>query len=292
MKFPNLRGAMNVSLHAAGPGGQGSEDICAPVHGNPRRFPLAFTLVEILIAMAILSLVLAAIYSTWTAILRAAKVGKDAAAAVQRARMAGRTIEEALGSTISFVQNQRYYSFEAKNGSDATLSFVTRLSPSFPRAGKFSGLDVRRVTFSVESTGGTRQLVLRQNPLLMDLDPDEKARPVILADNVKEFKTEFYDARLEDWTDEWKQTNQIPTLVKVTIKLADNQFSTQVREQITRIVSLPSVAVAPIWQMPRIMPGLPPGVNPGLPNQPPNTAPTGPTMSPGFLPNNPTGVPR
>jgi type II secretion system protein J len=258
------------------------------INSRPSRLFRGFTLVEILIAMAILAMVLAAIYSTWTAILRASKVGKDAAAAVQRARMAGRTIEEALGSTLSFIQNQVYYAFVAKNGSEASLSFVTRLSPSFPRAGKFSGLDVRRVTFSVEqASGGARQLVLRQTPLLMDLDPDEKNRPVVLATNVKEFKSEFWDPRLEDWIDEWKQTNRLPIMVKVTIKLADSQFSTQVREQITRIVSLPAVAVQPIWQMPRNLPV--PGVpgNPALPNQPnpavPN--PNQPNLNPGFLQN-------
>jgi len=63
-----------------------------------RRFAglAGFTLVEILVALGIFSLVLAAIYSSWTAILRASKVGTEAAAAVQRARMTGRTIEEFL----------------------------------------------------------------------------------------------------------------------------------------------------------------------------------------------------
>src|SRR5215472_15070623 len=79
----------------------------------------AFTLVEILIALGIFSMVLAAIYSTWTAILRASKAGRDAAAAVQRARMAGRTIEESLGSVQAFTVHQRfhpeYYSFLAQN---------------------------------------------------------------------------------------------------------------------------------------------------------------------------------
>ena len=70
-----------------------------PAKSRTRR---AFTLVEILVAMGILSLVLASIYSTWTAILRASKSGLDAAAAVQRARMAGRTIEESLGSAMMF----------------------------------------------------------------------------------------------------------------------------------------------------------------------------------------------
>jgi prepilin-type N-terminal cleavage/methylation domain-containing protein len=66
---------------------------------------LAFTLIEIMIAMGIFSLVLAAIYTTWTAILRASKVGSDAAASVQRARIAIRTLEESLGSVQSFALN-------------------------------------------------------------------------------------------------------------------------------------------------------------------------------------------
>jgi type II secretion system protein J len=240
----------------------------------------AFTLVEILIAIGIFSMVLAAIYSTWTAILRASKVGLEAAAAVQRARIAGRTIEETLGSVQSFALNQAYYAFVSENGSEATLSFVSRLSPSFPRSGKFAGLDVRRVTFSLEQNhDGGRQLVLRQTPLLMEMDKDERNYPLVLAKNVKEFKTEFWEMRLQDWMDEWKQTNQIPVLVRVTLKLADNAYSTQVRQQVTRIVSLPSVTVQPGWQAPRQQPG-PGGVgNPGAPGSP------GLPGSPGVLPS-------
>ena len=250
----------------------------------------AFTLVEILIAIGIFSIVLAAIFSTWTAILRASKVGRDSADAVQRARIAGRTIEETLGSVQSFALNQMDYAFVSENGSEALLSFVSRLSPSFPRSGKFAGLDVRRVTFSLEpGRDGGRQLVLRQTPLLMEIDKDEKNYPLVLAKNVKEFKTEFWDMRTQEWKDEWKQTNQIPVLVKVTLKLADNAFSTQVRQQVTRIVSLPSVTVQPGWQMPNAQPGqggLNPGAPgaPGAPGSPGNPAVPG---SPGVIPGLP-----
>jgi len=231
--------------------------------------------------MGILSLVLAAIYSSWTAILRASKTGLEAAAAVQRARIAGRLIEESLGSVQSFAANQRYYSFVSQNGSEPMLSFVARLSPSFPRNGRFGGLDVRRVVFSVNNH---RDLVLQQYPLLMDMDEDEKNYPLVVASNVKEFKTEFWDPRLGDWIDEWKQTNQIPVMVKVTLRLADNQYSTQVGEQLTRIVSLPAVSVQPGWQMPRNLPGAPvtPG-NPAVPGQgiPGNPPPPGNPAYPG-----------
>ena len=246
-----------------------------PATGNLQpavRSVRAFTLVEILIAIGIFSMVLVAIYSTWTAILRARKVGGDAAAAVQRARITGRTIEETLGSVQSFALNQKYYAFVVENGNEAMLSFVSRLSPSFPRSGKFAGLDVRRVTFSLESAPeGGRQLVLRQNALLMDMDKDEQNYPLVLAKNVKEFKTELWDPRLQDWTDEWKFTNQIPTLVKVSLALADNKFSSQVRQAVTRIVSLPSVMVAPMWQSPRQQAGSNNPANPNIPGTPPGS---------------------
>ncbi|HEV2207524.1 MAG TPA: prepilin-type N-terminal cleavage/methylation domain-containing protein [Verrucomicrobiae bacterium] len=234
-----------------------------------------FTLVEILIAMGILSLVLAAIYSSWTAILRASKVGTETAAAVQRARMASRTIEESLGSAVSFAANQQYYFFDAENGDNSSLSFVTHLGPSFPRSGKFGDFTVRRVTFTVEKgRDGTSDLMLRQQPLLMDMDKDEQEFPLVLAKDVKSFKTEFWDLQLQDWTDEWKQTNQLPVMVKVSLEIADNPLSARkAREQIVRIVSLPSMMVQPGFQVPRL-----PGLMPGQQLQP------GPGQVPGQIP--------
>jgi type II secretion system protein J len=216
----------------------------------------AFTLLEIMIAISIFALVLTGIYSSWTAILRARKVAGDAAASVQRARISIRIMEDSLGSVESFVRNANYYSFIGENGSEASLSFVARLAKSFPRSGKFGDLDVRRLTFTVEKApDNSRQLVLRQNPVLMDLDIDEKEHPLVLAKNVQDFQLQFWDLRLNDWTDEWTQTNQIPKLVMVTLKLSDSPYSTQVHEEVTRIVSIPAMAVQPGWQMPMAPPG-------------------------------------
>ena len=64
----------------------------------------AFTLVEIMLAITILALVLTAIYSSWTAILRASKVATEATAAVQRSRISLRVLEDSLSSVQSFAQ--------------------------------------------------------------------------------------------------------------------------------------------------------------------------------------------
>jgi hypothetical protein len=242
-----------------------------------------------LIAIALFSLVLVAIYSSWTAILRSSKSGQQAAATMQRLRIVARILEDSLGSATCFVQNYAYYSFVAQNGSDhPTLSFVARLSKDFPRSGNFGDFDLRRLFFSVESgPDSSSQLVLRQVPIMMDLDTspdnpmmvDEKNHPVVLARNVQEFKFLLWDQKQNDWVDEWKETNQLPRGIIVTLRLADTTRLGSAQEEITRIISLPATGVPLIWQMPRGMPG--PGMPgmPGMPGpggvQPPGTTPPG-----------------
>ena len=232
-----------------------------------------------MIAIGILSIILSAIYSSWTAILRSSKTGLEAAASAQRARMTIRELEESLGSAQSFAANLPYYAFVAENGNEASLSFVARLSKSFLRSGKFGDLDMRRVTFSVEpSPDGGRQLVLRQNPLVMELDTDEKEHPIVLAKNVKGFEMQFWatDKKPPDWVDEWREqkTNQLPSMVMITLKLADSPQSTRITEEITRIISIPSMTVQPVWQVTR---------GPGGPGGPGGLVPPGGVVPPGGL---------
>ena len=233
------------------------------------RSPAGFTLVEILMAMAIFGLVLAAIYGSWSAILRASRTGLEAAAQAQRERVAIHAIEDALTSARSFGADLQHYSFVAENGSEATLSFVARLPKSFPRGGKFGDLDVRRVTFSVENGPGShRQLVLRQSPILMEFDEDEKEHPLVLAKNVKDLLLEFWNANANEWVEEWSQSNSLPKMVKVTLRLADpNQaYVSSQQEEITRIVALPSITVPAVMQVPNLtgVGGPPPGTQPGI----------------------------
>jgi len=252
----------------------------------------AFTLVEMMIAIALFSMVLAAIYSSWTAILRASKTGLEAAASAQRARVTIRVLEDSLGSAQSFAANLPYYYFAAENGDSPVLSFVARLSKSFPRSGKFGDLDVRRVTFSLEAgPEGGRQLVLRQTPLIMDPDTDEKEHPVVLARNVKGLEMQFWDSNKNppEWVDVWEgpKTNQLPKLIMLTLKLADNAHSSRITEEITRIISIPAMTVQPVWQVSRA-PGGQPGT-PGAPGTPGMPGTPGVLPNPG-MPGNPGGI--
>ncbi|MGA3164367.1 MAG: prepilin-type N-terminal cleavage/methylation domain-containing protein [Verrucomicrobiota bacterium] len=231
--------------------------VCASLRGvrhskigirNP-KFTRAFTLIEIMIAVTIFTLVLAAIYSSWTLILRATKVGREAAAQVQRQRIAVRTIENALTCVQSFQASARYYTFIVQNGDEPLLSFAARLPDDFPRNGRFGGFNSRRVTFTVEAgPDSEKDLVLRQNPILMDMDEDEQNHPLVLARNVKSFAVECWDTNAVNWVDEWNNTNQIPPMVRFTLVLGrnknDNGFGDTGPElAVTRVVATPSSTV-------------------------------------------------
>ncbi len=212
------------------------------------RLRSAFTLIEIMMAMAIFSMVVTAIYATWTLIIKSAKIGQEAAAQVQRERVTFRTFEDALVCARSFQADLQHYSFVVENGSSPTLSFVARLPEFFPRSGRFGDFDVRRVTFSLENgTDGQQQLVLRQTPILMETDETEQQYPFVLSRNVSKMEFELWDARKGKWVDEWTTTNEIPSMIHLTLTYSrhnpDKPFATPQTEVVGRVVDISSTMV-------------------------------------------------
>lgn len=176
-------------------------------------------------AIAIFSLLVAAVYSTWVVILKSAQVGQEAAAQAQRERIAVRTIEDSLTCIQSFQASMQYYTFNVTNGEQPALSFVARVPEVFPRNGKFDS-NLRRLNFSLETgPNAESDLVLRQNEILMDADPAEQATPLVLARNVKDFVIECWDTNAMDWATEWDYTNSLPTLVRVSLTFGGNRMS-------------------------------------------------------------------
>jgi prepilin-type N-terminal cleavage/methylation domain-containing protein len=215
----------------------------------PRPLRRAFTLIEIMVAIAIFSLVLAAIYSVWGAIMRSTQVAQDVAAQAQRQRITLRTIEDSLMAVQSFQASPQYYSFIVENGDTPTLSFTARVPEIFPRNGKFfdaitgRNFNLRRLSYSLEAGDGSQKnLVLRQNPVLMDLDADEQQFPLVLARNVRKFEVDCWDTNKLDWVTEWDDTNSIPPLLRVKLVLGGNTAAGASAPDfsVARVYSLPS----------------------------------------------------
>lgn len=240
---------------------------------SPAR-PGGFTLIELLLAIGLFAGVLAAIYACWSGVLRGSRAALDAAAEVQRGRIAQRCIEEALGTAVMFGGNPQYYSFYGfSDGDEAYLSFVARLPDHFPHSGLFGGLKVRRVTFEVErDAGGTRQLVMTQMPILYETNIDQQPYRLVLARNVKLFNLAFYETNRSggfnfsgsgEWMDAWPYTNRFPTRIQCGVA-----FDTTGKEKgaapyvMATVFTLPSVGVAEHLQRANA-PGAPGGPPPG-----------------------------
>ena len=220
----------------------------------------AFTLLEIMIAMTIFTVVMIAIYSSWVAIVRGSKTGLNAAAAAQRSRIAMRAIEDALLTTQVYTENSRYYSFIADTSDPKLgwLSLTAQLPANFPGSGLFGDLTVRRVTFSVEpDVDGSKQLIMTQIPYLLVTNSDVSAYPITLAKDVSLFVLEFWDAQLNDWTDELLTTNQIPKMVRVSLGVGHGTTrSSQPIDVTSRVIAMPSIAVGQAIQQPVRQPGI------------------------------------
>jgi len=236
-----------------------------------------FSLIEIMIAVAILSMVIGAIYSTWSAILRASKTIRVVANATQRERVAVQLIEDALMGAQLYEANGQWYAFLAENGPNAILSFVSKLPESFPRSGRFGDLRLRRVIFALEQgLNGKPQLTLRQIPLLMEIDRDEEEHPLILLPNVREFYFTFWDSQRGTWIDEWKATNRLPEIVLVSIVVSGEETTPGVApptRQLIRIVNLPCRGVPAAVQTRQPGPLRPPAPTLPTPGESPGTQP-------------------
>ena len=180
---------------------------------------LAFTLIEVLIALSIFAMIITGIYSSWSGIHRATRIGLEASADAQRKRIAMRALEQSLGSVKYFLANETNYTFIAEGSGDSTyLSFVSHLPETFPRSALFEYQPMRRVNFSVEpGTNGLGRLVLRQQPFLYEANIDDSENPLVLANDVVAFDVKFLPDGGEEWEEEWLYTNELPVMAHVTL---------------------------------------------------------------------------
>jgi prepilin-type N-terminal cleavage/methylation domain-containing protein len=217
---------------------------------STRKSSRAFTILEIMIAMFIFSLVLTAIYSIWHGIIRGTSSGLKAAAEVQRSRVAMRTLEQALLSSRVFTKNLRYYYFVSnEEGAGASITMTCRLPTDFLGMGFTDpNLRMRRVSiFTRPDPEGKDELVLSHVPLLIDTNAiGGEPYSIVLARDVSRFELDFQDPRTFEWLSYWRYTNFMPKAVRVTLGLGKigAGASAQSQDLVSRIIAMPAQNIA------------------------------------------------
>ena len=238
------------------------------IHRASSRPPRGFTLLELIVALLIVSIVAGAIFSTLRTAFRAKASAEAAVEPLQRAAVAldfiRRDLESALppaGLPATGAVPQRLaQSFIGTDGqSDASRSggnvvfFAAVDAPPVkkvlePQLCKIA--DVRQIEYAV-ITSGQDHLLVRYvtSNLLASTPPDPD--PEILCRGVRSFTLKFSDGT--NWYTSWDSTqaldsipvNMLPALVSVTLELepaATNGQGSPLRFE--RMISLPCSTVA------------------------------------------------
>jgi type II secretory pathway pseudopilin PulG len=213
--------------------------------GLRKRSVIAFTLLEILVALALFSFVLVSIMECWKLIVTGSKVGLEAAASAQRARTGILTIQEALQTAQMSLGSLDYYTFEADtSGKFAALAFTARLPDKFPGSSLFGDASTRRITFQVERGADNKNnLIMTQWPLLVAVTKDATPYPIVLARDVSVFNIEFWSDKEKDWVVEFPETNNLPKVMRVALGIGYMPNNMSAPQQLVTRVIAPAASV-------------------------------------------------
>lgn len=164
-----------------------------------------FTLLEVLLALTILSLLVLAIGVTWSSGLRGWRRGGSVADSVQRQRVVTETISELARSLffVSFGRDTELRGTHDETEGD-TISFVTGSELLIP-AEMQSLAGLRRVTIGLQRTEfGRTYLGIQDSSALA---PEDSAVGTnqwrVLSADVSGFAVRYYNWRLGEWSDDW-----------------------------------------------------------------------------------------
>ncbi len=211
---------------------------------SSRRNDSGFTLIEVMVSVALFMLVMGSVFACWRCIVNGKIIAENAAVAAQRARIGIKTVEDALTTAEISQLNIPYYAFLTDTSEKfASLSLAGHPPPNFPGSGLFGDNVVRRITFDVENVDGKNNLVMNQSPLLEALDEQNTPYPITLARDVSIFMLEFWSTKDNDWVVSFEPTNVFPPMVRITLGVGHAADNPNVPyDLIVRTVAIPSQA--------------------------------------------------
>ena len=212
------------------------------------RARLGFTLVEVMLAVTILSLLIASIYATWSTTLMAWHRGNDASAVFQRQRIVMDTLTELAQSVVYFPSptSPELYAVTGVSKPDwgDTISFVTASDVALPPSEAIDA-GMRRVTISMEQDDYGRKYMALVNSPAISVDQsnttttaDMTLQAHVLSTDVSGFFVRYLDPRDGTWNDKWEESNIIPSAMEFTVVFGQ-KGGPMPEVVVTRAVDLP-----------------------------------------------------
>ncbi|MBI3303657.1 MAG: prepilin-type N-terminal cleavage/methylation domain-containing protein [Deltaproteobacteria bacterium] len=202
-----------------------------------------FTLLEVLVASAILSLVLAALYGVFSRTLASKRLAEERAARARAARIVLLRLGEDLRATVPpTTSGVRFIGETRRSGAfrEDSLSFASVAHSLLTNASLEGDLCEIGYTLLPDPVVPTQRQLVRRVTLDLAADRNLAADAYPLLERVRGLRFRFFDGR--NWRDEWgrdETQNKLPSAVEVGLSLED------AREDVTEfstVIDLPLAA--------------------------------------------------
>lgn len=183
-----------------------------------------FTLIEVMLAMTLLSIMVTLLFSSLKICAESWNKGEAKIAEVNEKAVVYQFFKRHLPSIRPLwneVSNENERQFSFQGGRDK-LQFVS----VFPASAGRKGLQLFEIQFDDVNDG---QIKVILSPFYPSLDEQQwQAEEVILLDQVESFKISYFGKEITDiygaWVDSWMEKEHLPSLVKIKIELSNAGF--------------------------------------------------------------------
>ncbi len=209
-----------------------------------------FSLVEVMIAVAITALIGGMTIGTFRQVERAREISQEQGDRYAAARLALSRL--ARETSMAFLSNHWDNSTAHRlrerptlvKGREDTLLITTMAHERLVRDAKESDQSVVEYTVEADPDHPGEQALFRREKTHLDEEPDRGGRKDLVADHVQALRIQYWDDKRKDWSREWStrsvdHANELPGRIRfeLELKLADGRtekFVTEARVAITR----------------------------------------------------------
>ena len=184
-----------------------------------------FTLIEMLVAVSVSSVILLMIYTAYSSILKTVNYGTALSGFYESLNLVLRKIDRDISNIYWREDGKAGFLCTVKNNS-SVLTFVTydfkdlRIINNIKEGHPV--FDIYRVSYYLKphDTGGYNSLIRSIEPGFTDKDTESITEEIIL-EKVRDFKVSM--SLRNDWTDRWdsRENEHIPEFIKTSIEVED-----------------------------------------------------------------------
>lgn len=190
-----------------------------------------FTLLEVMVAVAILAMITAMVWYSISQTFRTIDIVRSDADTVRQARQVTSRVPHEIAAAflplnVSPTSNAKY-EFVAEDGGDTDRVRFASLAHTklYQDVNESDQSEIEYFCESNPRKSGTYRLFRREDPVIDDR-PDEGGVTLLLAEDVKEFNLTYYDPLRDQWVDDWDSTrtehsNRLPYAVRLRLTLVD-----------------------------------------------------------------------